>query len=140
MRVPLTILVALASMTARAAADDEVSYDEVTVTHDCDKDKKSVDLNNKVTITLVGKCTNLIVAGAHNKVIGPTRRLAVSGNSNVIDVENAETIIVVGNDNTVTWKGGFEGAKKPKVSDSGKRNKIVAAPVPKPPAKPPSTK
>ncbi len=133
-RGTIVFVLALATFTsAIAGPDDEtgVSYDDKTVTHDCDKQGRGVNLNNKVTITLVGRCTNLIIAGTKNKVTGDVRRVGISGGSNIVDVQNVETIIVTGNDNKVTFKGSFHPAKQTSVSSSGKRNTIASAPAPK---------
>lgn len=123
---------ALASLlfASNAAADarPDVTYKDKTVTHDCDKAGKKVSVIGKATVTLVGRCTQLIVAGTGNTVTGSTQRVAVAGSSNSVTVEQIEDIVMMGSGNTLTWKSAADG-KTPRVSNNGKNT--VVGPVEK---------
>lgn len=82
----------------------------------------------KATVTLVGRCTQLIVAGTGNTVTGSTQRVAVAGSANTV-TEQIEDIVMMGSGNTLTWKSAADG-KTPRVSNNGKNT--VTGPAVKP--------
>ncbi|MBI5543993.1 MAG: DUF3060 domain-containing protein [Deltaproteobacteria bacterium] len=76
--------------------------------HDEDCAGRDVDVSgNDLKVTLRGECG----------------RVEVSGNDNVVDLDVAADIEVVGNANKVTWARG-PGTAKPKISKAGSDNEV----------------
>ena len=56
------------------------------------------------------------------------RPLSVSGTDNKVRVDTVGRVDVEGTSNSVLWRHGLAGAKKPKVSSAGVNNKVAQAP------------
>ncbi|WPB77827.1 DUF3060 domain-containing protein [Archangium violaceum] len=72
--------------------------------------------------------TEVNISGSDNEITltGECKRVSVSGSTNMVKVEAAAAIEVMGSDNQVTWKREV-GGKKPKVTRTGSNNKVTQA-------------
>lgn len=119
-------LVVAICLPTHASANTSVG-DHQTVTVDCAKDSH-VDIGGSDnTVTVVGDCFVIVVAGNRNKVTGSsTTNLGISGGHNTVTLTVGEHLFVLGDDNAVTWKP-RDTKKAPELSDGGKRNVVVRA-------------
>jgi hypothetical protein len=84
--------------------------------------------NNHTTSIACKTGDSAEIAGNGNKVTvtGECANVRVTGNSNTVSIDAAESIDVLGNKNTVTWKRGL-GGKDAAVSNPGTDNKVARA-------------
>ncbi|WP_342375167.1 DUF3060 domain-containing protein [Myxococcus stipitatus] len=100
-----------ADTTSRRGGSLELVDTGSTVTHDCG-DGGTVEIvgsNNKVTLT------------------GTCEAVEVTGSNNTVTVHTVRRIETTGSVNSVTWKHGPERGKKPRVSNTGSKNRIAQA-------------
>jgi hypothetical protein len=122
-RLALSILF----VSTAAYADKAYINSASKIDHDCAKKPEVTIAGGGNTVTFIGECIRINIAGNKNKVtIAGVRDLIISGNKNTIDVDATDSIRATGNDNTVTWKKAIK-EKQPGVSNPGKDNKIGAA-------------
>jgi phosphate-selective porin len=122
-RIP--VAVALVAALAAAAAGRNVTDDNATLTHDCDKDPTLDVLANHATVELTGTCYLVSLDGNFATVHGKAKRITIKGNDNTVAADAVGALDVVGNRNAVTWKAGING--DPRVSNLGHDNTITRA-------------
>lgn len=119
------LVAALLSHQASArgrAKDVTITKDDQTATLDCDGAVTVRGNDNKLTIT--GECKKLAVSGNDNVItIKAVKEIEISGDDNNITVDLVDKIIVPGSDNNITWKTGARG-NAPQISSKGNGNKI----------------
>ena len=122
----LALLAALAlSLAARpVAADISIVDNDKAIDVDCAKDKEVSLIGNHITLTTKGVCTKISVTGNHETVTGSANVVYVAGNHNTVTIDAADDVTIAGNNNTLTVRKGVS-QKTPKVSNSGKDNKVT---------------
>ncbi|AGC47001.1 hypothetical protein MYSTI_05725 [Myxococcus stipitatus DSM 14675] len=82
-----------------------------TVTHDC------------------GDGGKVEIVGSSNKVVltGTCEFIEVTGSNNTVTAHTVRRIETTGSVNSVTWKHGPEKGKKPRISNTGSKNRIAQA-------------
>jgi hypothetical protein len=113
------------SMIASVASADVVSVmdNNKEITTDCSKDKEFNLVGNNIKLTMTGTCTKVTATGNHANVSGSVTEAHLIGNHNVYALDGVDTIKVIGNHNTVTYKKPLA-KKKTTVGNLGKKNKI----------------
>jgi hypothetical protein len=115
-----------ATLAAPAArADITVLDNNKTIDADCAKDGRISLQGNHITVNATGVCTEITIDGNEVTVNGSAAVVAVNGNHNTINLVAADSVSVRGNDNTVSVARPVK-AKAPRVSNTGKHNKITA--------------
>src|SRR5262245_21956419 len=107
----LVPLVALLLVAAKEGAPTfQVIESGQTLSHACEANEK------------------VVVSGSDNKVnlTGDCAKVAVMGSKNVVTIEGAARISVMGTDNEVSYKRGV-GGKGPNISRMGTGNKVTKA-------------
>jgi hypothetical protein len=120
----IALIAALAVAPSLAAAEVTLVDNNKTQTIDCAKDPEVSLIGNHLAITLTGTCKKLQITGSHETVTGSALVVFVAGNENTLAISAADEITVAGSKNTIAWK---QGANAPKVTNSGKQNKITQA-------------
>ena len=120
------VLFALVCIGSTAYADVNVLDNDETITVDCAKDKTVNIVGNTAKIVLTGVCDMVQISGNEAKVSGSVKAARVSGNDNKLLLEAVDSIMVSGNDNTITYKKPIA-KKKTGVLNSGNHNKIAKA-------------
>ena len=128
-------LVLLCWCATVALADDDTwvwSDSNAKAAHDCGKQPVVIVNASADQLALTGKCTKVSVNGSRVKVTAESiDALAVNGAENAIVVDALGKLSMTGASNTITWKTAI-GGKKPRVTDQGSGDSVVAAPAPKP--------
>lgn len=125
-RLGATAIALGATLAAPAArADITVLDNDKTIAVDCAKDGRISLQGNHITVNATGVCTEIIIDGNEVTVNGSAAVVAVDGNHNTVNLAAADTVSVRGNDNTVTVARPVK-AKAPRISNTGKHNKITA--------------
>ncbi|MFN0249872.1 MAG: DUF3060 domain-containing protein [Kofleriaceae bacterium] len=119
-----SIVVMLGLLGGVAAADASFIDNHQTATVDCAKDATVNISGNEATITLTGVCENVVIAGNKAKLTGSAKNVLVAGNQNSVDLDVVDQLSVAGNKNTVRYKSSSDPKKKPKVSNTGNKNKV----------------
>ncbi|QSQ14181.1 DUF3060 domain-containing protein [Myxococcus landrumensis] len=97
--------------TSRRGGSLELVDSGRTVTHDCDDGGTVEIVGSSNKVTLMGACEAIEVTGSNNTVTAHTvRRIETTGSGN-----------------SVTWKYGAEKGKKPRISNTGSKNRISQA-------------
>ncbi len=115
-------LLALVLLSTTALADVNEIDNNKTHAVDCAKDATVRVSGNGNTFTLKGTCKSVQISGNKNVVKGDgVASLMLSGNENTVTlaIENA---MISGDKNTVSYKG-----KKPSVADTGEKNAVSPA-------------
>jgi hypothetical protein len=120
------VLLALVAGSAPAFADKTITDNNKTATIDCATDATVSIEGNGNTVTLMGACTHVTVAGNHNKVAAvSSASVDVTGNENAVTVDAVDTLAVPGNKNVVDYKAAVAKGGKTKVSNPGTGNKVT---------------
>jgi len=107
--VSLCVLLLAGPVAAKQGAPTfQVIESGQTVNHACEANERVVVSGSENRVTLTGDCA----------------KVAVMGSKNVVAIEGASKIAVMGTDNEVTWKRGV-GGKGPNVSRMGSNNKVT---------------
>ncbi len=114
----------LLAVTSIAAADVSLVENQQTVSVDCAKDKQVSLVGNRITVTLVGTCVKVSIAGNQNTVTGSAATVWIAGNANTANLDKVDELSVPGNKNTATYNGPLT-AKATKVSNPGTGNTIT---------------
>ncbi len=115
-------LLALMLLSTAALADVNEIDNNKTHAVDCAKDATVRVSGNGNTFTLKGTCKSVQISGNKNTVKGDgATSLMLSGNQNTITL-TLDNAMVSGDDNKVSYKG-----KKPSISDTGNKNSITPA-------------
>ncbi len=122
-----SIVMVMGALCGVATADALFADNKQTATVDCAKDSSVSITGNDATITLAGVCENVLVSGNKATVTGSAKNVLVSGNDNTVALEVVDKLLVSGNSNTVSYKKSTDGKKKPKVSNTGNKNKVSVA-------------
>ena len=129
------VLLALCAPAALAHADDDTwvwSDSNAKAAHDCAKQPVVIVNASTDQLALTGKCTRVSVNGSRVKLTAASiDALVVNGAENAVTVDALGKLSITGASNTITWKTAI-GGKKPRVSDQGSGDSVVAAPAPKP--------
>ncbi|HSN30167.1 MAG TPA: DUF3060 domain-containing protein [Kofleriaceae bacterium] len=115
-------LLALMFLSTAALADVNEIDNHKTHAVDCAKDPTVRVSGNSNTFTLKGTCKSVQISGNKNTVKGDgVTSLMLSGNENTVTlaIENA---MISGDKNTVSYRG-----KKPSIADTGEKNAITPA-------------
>jgi hypothetical protein len=119
-----TLALGLILLASPAFADVMLHDNKQKATVDCAKDKNVHIHGNDAQVKLTGTCELVMVAGNNAKISGSVKKVAVSGNSNTLDLDGVLAIDSTGNDNTITYKKSLDDKKPVGVSDTGNKNKI----------------
>ena len=123
----LAVIASVLMVTSVASAEVVTVMDNnKEITTDCSKDKEFNLVGNNIKLTMTGACTKVTATGNHANVVGSVTEAHLIGNHNVYTLDGVDTIKVIGNHNTVTYKKPLA-AKKTKVGNVGKKNKISVA-------------
>jgi hypothetical protein len=120
----LLVVTTLLAVTSIASADVSIMDNDQTVEVDCAKDKQVSVVGNHATVTLTGTCTKVSISGNHATVKGAATTVWIAGNHNTATLSGVDTLMVAGNENTVSYKGPIT-AKATKVSAPGNKNTIT---------------
>jgi hypothetical protein len=115
------------SLIATVATADIMEIDnEKTHNVDCTKDKNVNVSGNENTFNLTGVCTSVNLSGNNNTVTGSVKQVKISGNENKLTLEQVDSILISGDNNSLTYKKTVD-AKKKKVGvlNSGEGNKVA---------------
>jgi hypothetical protein len=121
--ITTALVAALAAPAARA--DITVLDNDKTIDVDCAKDARISLQGNHLTVNATGVCTEITIDGNEVTVNGSAAKVAVDGNHNTVNLPAADRVSDRGNDNTVSVARPIK-AKAPRVSNTGKHNKITA--------------
>ena len=124
MKLALLAVVTLSLIARPVAADISIVDNGKTIDVDCAKDKEVNLIGNHITITAKGVCTKITVTGNHETVTGSANVVYVAGNNNTVTIDSADDVTIAGNNNTLTVHKAVT-LKAPKVSNSGKDNKVT---------------
>jgi len=122
----LAIFVSILFVAGVASADVTIMDNNKEMIVDCAKDPNISLLGNHITVTMNGTCAKVSATGNHLKIIGSVTTANVPGNHNTLELDGVDTISVIGNHNTVSYKKPLA-KKKTMVSNVGKNNKVSVA-------------
>lgn len=96
-----------------------------TVAHDCAKDPEVIIMGNDNTVTVIGPCTKLNIAGNKNVITAASSKVtSLSGSENTVTIEAIDDVVATGSKNTLTYKKTVS-KTKPSIAHPGKDNKIT---------------
>jgi hypothetical protein len=122
----LAFLAAFSLALPLAAADLALVDNDESITVDCAADPNVTIAGNNATVTLVGTCKVVMLAGNHATITGSALRVALTGNENTALLDGVDTLSFTGNDNTASWKRPLDPRlKQPRISNLGTKNSIA---------------
>ena len=124
----LVVAFIVSALPAVASADVSIIDNEQKITVNCAKDKTVNIIGDEATVTLTGTCTQINISGNAAKITGSVTAVQISGNKSKLTLDALDSIMVSGDNNTVTWKKTVtDKQKQPKVMNSGDGNSIGRA-------------
>jgi hypothetical protein len=116
-----------AALLGGSVAMADINEIENDQTHDvdCEKDPTVNLVGNGTKVTLNGVCKLVNISGNDSTVTGSVIKVQISGNKNTLTLEAIDSILVSGNNNSISYKATVTKTKKKTgVLNSGKGNKI----------------
>jgi hypothetical protein len=120
----LLVTATLLALTSIASADVSIMDNDQTIEVDCTKDKQVSVVGNHATITLTGTCAKVSISGNHATLMGAATTVWIAGNQNTATLSGVDSLMVAGNENTVSYKGPIA-AKATKIKNPGNKNTIT---------------